>query len=564
MIESRTCSIPNHGRSALQTMHELRQDAVLCDVTLCVEGRKFPAHKIVLAGSSPYLKAMFTNGMLETDQDVVEIRDIEANTMQNLLDFMYTSTVEITVNNVQSILQGASLFGLQQLRVLSAQFLQLQLTANNCLGIQQFADVYMCSDLENSAKQFIYQNFLEVIHTEEFMQLSEERLVELLRSDKLHVMSESQVFDAAYSWLKYDTKSRQQSACNVLKHIKLGLLELPMLENVVIKSDFFRTCHKCQSLISSAIRCQYERKNMELLTPRAHPPCIYVVGGRNSQDCQLKSMERYDFLTDTWSSMPGMNIARTAIGSTTLDGMLYTVGGECALIDTQENTLYLRCMECFDPVQRQWIPKPEMKIARSFVAVATVHGFLYAIGGEDKACGYNLVERYNPKTEQWSFVSSMKRRRAGAGVTVCEGRIYIAGGYDRTLHMDRASMECYDPSTEEWMFMSEMEKARSGLVLATIDQNIYAFGGRYRHTDQYYDLVERFNVLTRQWTTLSQMNTPRAWPGVAIFDGRIYLLGGFDGGYRLRSGECYDVESDRWTVINNMLVSRAGCGAAVV
>lgn len=70
-----------------------------------------------------------------------------------------------------------------------------------------------------------------------------------------------------------------------------------------------------------------------------------------------------------------------------------------------------------------------------------------------------------------------------------------AGGYDRTLHMDRASMECYDPVTEEWMFMSEMEKARSGLVLATIDQNIFAFGGRYRHTDQYYDLVERYVVM---------------------------------------------------------------------
>lgn len=134
MIESRTCSIPNHGRSALQAMHELRKEEILCDVVLCVEGKRFPAHKIVLAGSSPYLKAMFTNGMLETDRDLVEIRDIDASTMQNLLDFMYTSTIEITVNNVQSILQGASLFGLQQLRVLSAQFLQLQLTATNCLG----------------------------------------------------------------------------------------------------------------------------------------------------------------------------------------------------------------------------------------------------------------------------------------------------------------------------------------------------------------------------------------------------------------------------------------------
>jgi len=62
MIESRTCSIPNHGRSAMQTMQELRKEEVLCDVVLSVDGSNFPAHKIVLAGSSPYLKAMFTNG----------------------------------------------------------------------------------------------------------------------------------------------------------------------------------------------------------------------------------------------------------------------------------------------------------------------------------------------------------------------------------------------------------------------------------------------------------------------------------------------------------------------
>ena len=43
--------------------------------------------------------------MLETEKDVVEIRDIDATTMMSLLDFMYTSTIEITVNNVQNLLQ---------------------------------------------------------------------------------------------------------------------------------------------------------------------------------------------------------------------------------------------------------------------------------------------------------------------------------------------------------------------------------------------------------------------------------------------------------------------------
>lgn len=75
-----------------------------------------------------------------------------------------------------------------------------------------------------------------------------------------------------------------------------------------------------------------------------------------------------------------MNIARTAVGACSIEGMLYAVGGECALADTQEDTLYLRCVECYDPVLRQWVPKPDMKVARSFVAVAAVGKYLYAIG----------------------------------------------------------------------------------------------------------------------------------------------------------------------------------------
>ena len=45
--------------------------------------------QVVLAGCSPYLRAMFTNGMLETDKSVIEIHGIDAQTMNMLLDFMY-------------------------------------------------------------------------------------------------------------------------------------------------------------------------------------------------------------------------------------------------------------------------------------------------------------------------------------------------------------------------------------------------------------------------------------------------------------------------------------------
>ena len=75
-----------------------------------------------------------------------------------------------------------------------------------------------------------------------------------------------------------------------------------------------------------------------------------------------------------------MLTARTAVGSATLMGKLYGVGGECALTDGQDNTLFLRNLECYDPVQKEWVAKASMKIARSFVSVAACGSYLYAIG----------------------------------------------------------------------------------------------------------------------------------------------------------------------------------------
>lgn len=170
-------------------------------------------------------------------------------------------------------------------------------------GIQYFADMYMCGELERAARNYIYQNFRDVIRTDEFLQLSEERLFTLLKSDKLRVTSEHQVLEAALSWIQWDPLSRTESACQLLEHIKLALLEDSYLEDVVLQSEFVRNCPKCQFLISKAIVTKQDDMTLSLVTPRPQPPSIYVVGGRNDTHCQLKTMERYDFLHDKWETV---------------------------------------------------------------------------------------------------------------------------------------------------------------------------------------------------------------------------------------------------------------------
>jgi hypothetical protein len=42
-------------------LNELRKEGHFCDVTLSVDGVKFPAHRNVLASFSPYFKVRFLN-----------------------------------------------------------------------------------------------------------------------------------------------------------------------------------------------------------------------------------------------------------------------------------------------------------------------------------------------------------------------------------------------------------------------------------------------------------------------------------------------------------------------
>ena len=77
MASHRRFNIPLHSNDALKTMNDLRRKGELCDVVLHVDGHEFPAHKIVLAGASSYLRAMFTNGMLESGMKDIKLHNFD-------------------------------------------------------------------------------------------------------------------------------------------------------------------------------------------------------------------------------------------------------------------------------------------------------------------------------------------------------------------------------------------------------------------------------------------------------------------------------------------------------
>lgn len=421
MAAHRRFQIPLHSNESLQMMNELRRKRELCDVSLHVGGKEFQAHRVVLAGASSYLRAMFTNGMLESGMKDIKLRGIEPCVMEPLLDFVYTGSVDITVENVQALLSGATLLNLHLLGQACCSFLQTQLEATNCLGIRAFADLYSCSELEHAAYRFICQHFLDVIKCEEFLQLTKQGLINLIEQDEIQVRSEDQVFESVEAWIVYDFTHRKDFSAELLSRVRLPLISLGFLETRVFPSKIVKTNTECQLLLGQVLNESARNLPPYMTTPRAQPQSVYVVGGRNGIDCQLATLERYDLLADEWEMMESMKHARTAVGACSLNGLLYVVGGECAVNSPHDDTMYVRYTECFDPLVREWILLADIAIQRSFISVAALNGYLYAVGGEDRTCSYNYVERYDPKTNMWTTVQSMRRKRSGAGMAVCDG-----------------------------------------------------------------------------------------------------------------------------------------------
>lgn len=119
---------------------------------------------MVLAACSPYFYAMFTS-FEESRQDRIVLKEVDHVALQILVEYVYTSEVQVTEDNVQVLLPAANLLQLTDVRDACCDFLQVQLHPTNCLGIRAFADLHGCLDLLSHAELYIEQHFMFVFLT---------------------------------------------------------------------------------------------------------------------------------------------------------------------------------------------------------------------------------------------------------------------------------------------------------------------------------------------------------------------------------------------------------------
>ena len=205
-----------------------------------------------------------------------------------VIDYLYTSHIQITTNNVQDLLIASDFFLLKCLVHACSDFLKRQLHVENCIEIHKFAQERGCPELAKAALRFVLRNFTDVSRTDGFLQCNSDILKVYLTQDNLQIASEKALYDMLQRWLNHDFERRMTIFPELLRLVRLVYCSF---ENVIEiqRESVIQSCPRCKEVVRLARNCM---KDVDVKPPEWCKPrrstnlanMLVVLGGVQGQD----------------------------------------------------------------------------------------------------------------------------------------------------------------------------------------------------------------------------------------------------------------------------------------
>lgn len=157
----------------------------LCDVTLKSEdGKEFPCHKSVLCARLEYFNSMLGNPWIEATSCTALELTTSSEILQVILEYIYTDespTIKegLNVEFICSVLVVADQLLITRLKEMCEVVITENLTLKNGAELLEFATMYNAEQLKLSCLQFIVLNMAALLETRALDILSDEVLLEL-------------------------------------------------------------------------------------------------------------------------------------------------------------------------------------------------------------------------------------------------------------------------------------------------------------------------------------------------------------------------------------------------
>ena len=178
------------------------------------ESKTIPAHKFMLAISSPVFFAMFFG-------KVAEISDCEYESLLELFRFIYSDKANLNADNVMQLLYLSKKYMLPTLAEKCSAFLKENLNALNVFHILPDAQKYEEKDLMNHCWKLIETETEEAVKSEGFVTVERSALEELVEKNSLNI-KEVELFKAIDCWAEKECEKQGLVAEGSAKRRVLG------------------------------------------------------------------------------------------------------------------------------------------------------------------------------------------------------------------------------------------------------------------------------------------------------------------------------------------------------
>ena len=215
-----------------------------------------PAHKFVLAISSPVFFAMFYGQMAET-KDSIELTDCEYESLLELFRFLYTDKVNLSGNNVMQVLYLANKYIVPSLAKKCTEYLRDNLNASNVFFILSHARKFENKDLEDRCWKVIKEQTEEAVTSDGFISVERSVVESVVKREKLSV-TELKLYKAVDGWaaaevqrqgLTLDGKTKRRILGeDIVKAIRFPLISQKDFMSVVFDSDIL-TFHEVGNMM---------------------------------------------------------------------------------------------------------------------------------------------------------------------------------------------------------------------------------------------------------------------------------------------------------------------------
>ena len=544
------------------------------DVTLVVkDGREFQAHRSVLSQASSFFEKLLNSDMKENNEGVIRLEMILESQMADILEFIYTGSVQIfTQENAENLFQLADYLLLPNLKTFAGKCLEEHITTANCLSIYYLAEKYSCQDLIATCRKFIHSNFSSVAKSDDFLNLSSQEVEKWISSDEIAIDAEENVFEVVLRWIDHDKSQRRVKFRDLFRHVRLTCISRGYMAGFVANNDLVKEDGECLESVSLA-KIWLDRST-DCYIPRPHPPrralesdAIVVTECDPIAVNSSFNTHFYFPSTEEWHRLPPNVCKPTHVFS--YRGKVFVVSKHFAR------------SQCYDPECNHWSPAPWRKLDSKLAIMKLqrtnfeIHDVLVI---EDEIC-FIVAESFESSPTLWKYNMDMNlmtplsrfhwiEKRSFCAVVVGKSIYAIGGRKLRGIRHKKdllALSSAFDTEGNKWKDIAPLKEARRDACgVSKNDEKIFIAGG-HGVFDWTLSSCEVYNIATNEWQLIASLTVPRALAKMVLIDGTIYLFEGcVKRPFKDRCNspdakltvECYNEEADIWNDRTAMLIDK--------